>query len=156
MWTSAEKEAINRHMGKFIHSTMKTPNEKECKKCLLDAGTALRARTWTDVKYFVYNTIKKRVSYISLLMYWISVFWCLPAKDRVYIIFKLESIHVKYTYVYHVYTYIKMSRYLCIFTRMNIYIYLYICIYFSLLMCVCVCVCVCASMSSTYSYDKLV
>ncbi|XP_014679515.1 PREDICTED: uncharacterized protein LOC106819387 [Priapulus caudatus] len=55
-WTDAERDAIDRHLGVFIR-TMKLPG-KECEPCQLNESR-LAQRPWRQIKYFIYNRIKK-------------------------------------------------------------------------------------------------
>jgi hypothetical protein len=54
-WTAAEKQAIDRQLGRFV-TTMKVPGRLECIQAI-SKEPVLRNRTWKNVKYNVYNRI---------------------------------------------------------------------------------------------------
>lgn len=54
MWNEDEIAAVKKHLRECF-LTLKTPNKAQCEKCLKEAGHVLEARTWSDVKYYVYN-----------------------------------------------------------------------------------------------------
>jgi hypothetical protein len=57
-WTEEEKQAVHRQLSEcFVLG--KVPQKHECQKALA-TELVLRHRTWKDVKYFVYNQLKKR------------------------------------------------------------------------------------------------
>ncbi|XP_051803216.1 sarcoplasmic reticulum histidine-rich calcium-binding protein-like isoform X1 [Acanthochromis polyacanthus] len=57
-WNDQERSAVKRHLGKFI-ALKKVPAKQHCLMCIDKESSVLRARRWTDVKYFVYNEIVK-------------------------------------------------------------------------------------------------
>ncbi|XP_054860120.1 RNA polymerase-associated protein LEO1-like isoform X2 [Amphiprion ocellaris] len=57
-WNERERTAVKRHLGKFI-ALQKVPTKQDCLMCIDKESSVLRARRWTDVKYFVYNEIVK-------------------------------------------------------------------------------------------------
>ncbi|XP_055017815.1 glutamic acid-rich protein-like isoform X4 [Boleophthalmus pectinirostris] len=57
-WTETEKNAVRRQMGKFM-ALRKVPGKNDCRMCIEKESASLGARTWRDVKYFVYNEIIK-------------------------------------------------------------------------------------------------
>ncbi|XP_054869079.1 uncharacterized protein LOC129349540 [Amphiprion ocellaris] len=57
-WNDQERTAVKRHLGKFI-ALKKVPAKQDCLMCIDKESSVLRARTWKDVKYFVYNEIVK-------------------------------------------------------------------------------------------------
>ncbi|XP_074548966.1 uncharacterized protein LOC141807087 [Halichoeres trimaculatus] len=57
-WTEKERNAVKRRLTKFI-ALKKVPAKQDCLMCIAKESPALKARTWKDVKYFVYNEIVK-------------------------------------------------------------------------------------------------
>lgn len=57
-WTPQERSAVKRRLTKFI-ALKKVPTKQDCLMCIAKESPALRARTWKDVKYYVYNEILK-------------------------------------------------------------------------------------------------
>lgn len=57
-WNEKEKTAVKRRMTKFI-ALKKVPGKDECLMCIAKESPVLSARSWKDVKYFVYNEIAK-------------------------------------------------------------------------------------------------
>ncbi|XP_070205527.1 uncharacterized protein [Littorina saxatilis] len=56
-WTKDQKEAIHRHLSHCLVLN-RVPQKHEAEQALASEKT-LRGRTWKDVKYFVYNLLKK-------------------------------------------------------------------------------------------------
>ena len=57
-WSNKEREAVQRHLGKqLLFGDL--PGKKEIEACLL-SEQVLCSRTWTNVKDFCRNEIKKR------------------------------------------------------------------------------------------------
>ncbi|XP_067296597.1 uncharacterized protein [Pseudorasbora parva] len=54
-WSEEERAAVHKHLGRFI-AERRVPGKLECAKCL-EEERALKARSWKDVKNFVYNAI---------------------------------------------------------------------------------------------------
>ena len=62
-WTAEEKAAVERHLRKNILNC-KVPDKLSCDKCLA-AESALKARDWRAIKFYVKNRIfalKKKMS----------------------------------------------------------------------------------------------
>ncbi|XP_067352979.1 uncharacterized protein [Channa argus] len=57
-WTEQEKTAVQKNMAKFV-ALRRVPAKNDCLLCIGKASPVLSARTWKDVKYFVYNEIVK-------------------------------------------------------------------------------------------------
>lgn len=57
-WNEQERSAVHRHLAKFI-ALKKVPGKQDCLMCITKESPVLRARTWKDVKYLVYNEIVK-------------------------------------------------------------------------------------------------
>ncbi|XP_070177602.1 uncharacterized protein [Littorina saxatilis] len=56
-WTKDQKEAVDRHLSHCLVLN-RVPQKHEAEQALASEKT-LRGRTWKDVKYFVYNLLKK-------------------------------------------------------------------------------------------------
>lgn len=54
-WSEGERDAVRKHMGKFI-TERRVPGKENCMRCVT-AEKALAQRSWKDVKNFVYNSI---------------------------------------------------------------------------------------------------
>ncbi|MEQ2305868.1 hypothetical protein AMECASPLE_002355 [Ameca splendens] len=54
-WSEAEKNAVNKHLAKFM-AERRVPGKEHCMQCK-EKERALDDRSWKDVKNFVYNTI---------------------------------------------------------------------------------------------------
>ncbi|XP_077094610.1 uncharacterized protein LOC143746582 isoform X1 [Siphateles boraxobius] len=57
-WNEQERTAVKRRLARLI--ALKTvPGKQDCLMCIAKESPVLSARTWKDVKYFVYNEIVK-------------------------------------------------------------------------------------------------
>ncbi|XP_067248867.1 uncharacterized protein [Chanodichthys erythropterus] len=57
-WNDQERTAVKRRLAKKIALKM-VPGKQDCLMCIAKESPVLSARTWKDVKYFVYNEILK-------------------------------------------------------------------------------------------------
>lgn len=57
-WSDVERRAVEDQLGKFLR-LRKVPGKTDCSECVRKAGTALKARTWKDVKNYVHNRTYK-------------------------------------------------------------------------------------------------
>ncbi|XP_059367596.1 uncharacterized protein LOC132106022 [Carassius carassius] len=57
-WNDQERTAVKRRLAKLIALKM-VPGKQDCLMCIAKETPVLSARTWKDVKYFVYNEIVK-------------------------------------------------------------------------------------------------
>ncbi|XP_051949663.1 uncharacterized protein LOC127620554 [Xyrauchen texanus] len=57
-WNDQERTAVKHRLAKLIALKM-IPGKQDCLMCIAKESPVLRARTWKDVKYFVYNEIIK-------------------------------------------------------------------------------------------------
>ncbi|XP_052409507.1 uncharacterized protein LOC127955914 isoform X3 [Carassius gibelio] len=57
-WNDQERTAVKRRLAKLISLKM-VPGKQDCLMCIAKETPVLSARTWKDVKYFVYNEIVK-------------------------------------------------------------------------------------------------
>ena len=56
-WTKAETAAIWEHLNSYIVNK-KVPGKRACEACITASRPTLNLRSWTAVKYKVYNTIQ--------------------------------------------------------------------------------------------------
>lgn len=59
MWSKEETGAVIAFFDKYIKTNKSAPGKDMCLECLEQNKSVLNMRTWKDVKYFVYNYLKK-------------------------------------------------------------------------------------------------
>lgn len=57
-WSQKESTAVLGFFRTFVKQSKSAPGKKLCEECI-ESTDALTSRTWRDVKYFVYNHIKR-------------------------------------------------------------------------------------------------
>lgn len=55
-WSNNESSAV---FSFFKSNINKVPGKDECENCITKSNGMLKNRSWRDVKYYVYNYIKK-------------------------------------------------------------------------------------------------
>ncbi|XP_076012340.1 uncharacterized protein LOC143004999 [Genypterus blacodes] len=57
-WQQTEVQSVERHMNRFITSGV-VPAKSDCEKCLRAEPEALKNRDWQNLKFYIYNRIRK-------------------------------------------------------------------------------------------------
>lgn len=58
-WTKEETFAVLMFFQNYVKTNDSAPGKKLCDECIGTSQTVLNNRSWKDVKYFVYNYLKK-------------------------------------------------------------------------------------------------
>lgn len=58
-WSQMESEAVISYFSSYVKQNSAAPGKNLCEECLKNNKLALKQRTWKDIKYFVYNYMKK-------------------------------------------------------------------------------------------------
>lgn len=58
-WSTDEKASVLLFFKLLNKNNFNVPGKEACEKCIRNSEGILRNRSWRDVKYYVYNYIKK-------------------------------------------------------------------------------------------------
>lgn len=58
-WNKVESGAVLKHFSHYVKTNTSAPGKQICMECKDDNKDVLKERSWKDIKYFVYNYMKK-------------------------------------------------------------------------------------------------
>lgn len=58
-WSQMESDAVISYFSSYVKKNSAAPGKNICEECLNDNKIVLKQRSWKDIKYFVYNYMKK-------------------------------------------------------------------------------------------------